>query len=71
MTALQGVQALASVLGVRRGGVSWFATLGLLVLPSYPFYKFHPTPTPHNNFSHKKICDFLSLAKVVQPATHA
>jgi hypothetical protein len=47
MTVHQGVHVLESVLGLRWGGVYWFATFGLLVLPSYPFYKFHPTPSPN------------------------
>ena len=46
MTAQQGVHVLECLMASCGGGVLWFTTCGLLVLPSYPFYKFHPTPSP-------------------------
>jgi hypothetical protein len=45
MTSLQGGACVGIGAGLDVGGVFCFSTVSLFVLPSYPFYKFHPTPS--------------------------
>jgi hypothetical protein len=67
MTALKGVHVLKSVMELDVGGVFWSFAFNPTVLPSYPFYKFHPIPSPHtDNFSIikiKKISHFVQKTR--------
>ncbi len=64
MTTLQGVARVGICAGLDVGGVYWFATFGLLVLRSYPFWKIHQTLSTWNIFSHKKFKKFTVLRQV-------